>query len=123
MGEIRWTCDRVFDAVVIRDREEGWCAAFFPPASPIIHPGALKTSSDRILPQAQMMAAAPEMQAEKILVWLQKVERQSLRQEQQNRGRFDSLADANKADAANYRAMAKDIKAALAKAKEREGQP
>jgi hypothetical protein len=63
----------------------------------------------------RMMAAAPEVVewSLKMMAWLEKVAAQSDYQERVNRGRFDSLADASKADYANYMAMWRDGKKAL----------
>lgn len=50
---------------------------------------------------------------EKTIAWLGKLAEQSEQQERQNRGRFNSLADACAADAKNYRATANGLRKAL----------
>lgn len=54
--------------------------------------------------------------ARKTVEWLDRVAAQSEAQEKANRGRFGSLADACKNDAANYREIAKKGRDALAEA-------
>lgn len=67
--------------------------------------------------------AAPELLAwaQKMVVWLEGSAGQYDRAETETRGHLDSLADACKHDAANYRVMLGDGRAAIAKALE--GQP
>jgi hypothetical protein len=50
---------------------------------------------------------------QKVILWLERLAKQSDSQEQSNRGRFDSLADANAADAKNYRTTADSLRKAL----------
>jgi hypothetical protein len=52
----------------------------------------------------------------KTIEWLSRLSRQADETERQNRGRFDGLADAAKADAANYRAVIRDGQRAIAAA-------
>lgn len=52
----------------------------------------------------------------KVAGWLDRLAEQSETQARANEGRFSSLADANKADAKNYRATRDHIMAAIAKA-------
>jgi len=54
--------------------------------------------------------------AERITEWLERSAAMSKQQAAQNRGRFDSLADACEADARNYLAMAKQGREAIADA-------
>jgi len=63
----------------------------------------------------RMMAAAPEVVewSLKIMAWLEMVAAQSQQQELINRGRFESLAEASRADYANYMAMWREGKKAL----------
>lgn len=51
--------------------------------------------------------------ARKVVAWMRRLEAQATAQEKANRGRFNSLADANKGDASNYRAVAQDIQQVL----------
>jgi hypothetical protein len=55
--------------------------------------------------------------------WLNRVAKQSSTNAAANRGRFDSLADAEEADAKNYIAMATDARRAIAKAQRKERKP
>lgn len=50
---------------------------------------------------------------QRVILWLEKLAKQSDSQERSNRGKFDSLADANNADAKNYRATANNLRKAL----------
>lgn len=49
----------------------------------------------------------------KVAAWLDGLAKQADREEQQNRGRFDHLADACRADAKNYRSTAADMRKPL----------
>lgn len=49
----------------------------------------------------------------KVITWVDGLAAQSSAQEKQNRGRFDSLADACAADAKNYRATARNLRSVL----------
>ena len=51
---------------------------------------------------------------EKVVAWLDRLVIQSEKRRDDNRGRFDGLADACDADAKNYRAVANDGRKALA---------
>jgi hypothetical protein len=51
--------------------------------------------------------------SEKVLLWLERLATQARNQAKQNEGRFQSLADANNADARNYASVASDIQDAL----------
>lgn len=46
---------------------------------------------------------------QKVEKWLRRLQAQSERQADEMVGRFDSLADANRADASNFKAIADDI--------------
>ena len=68
---------------------------------------------------AHLIAAAPELYREAIQVveWLDRLAARA--DENAKDTRFQSLADANAADAKNYRASAKGLRAAIAKAEGR----
>ena len=56
--------------------------------------------------------------ANKTVDWLERLSKRSGEMEKENRGRFDSLADACKHDLKNYRAVIKDFRNVLAKVKD-----
>lgn len=64
--------------------------------------------------QADAVAENTKMRAQLVRLadWLAKVRAAALRNEQANRGRFDSLADAHHADAANAEVMERHCRAA-----------
>jgi hypothetical protein len=69
----------------------------------------MKTISGDVMQAADGLAKT----SRKVVAWLKRLESQSLSQEQANRGRFNSLADACKSDAHNYRSTAGDIQKAI----------
>ncbi len=70
---------------------------------------------------AHLIAAAPELLAKchKIVEWLTKLADRSDQLATETSGRFDAYADANRADAKNYRAVITDINTVIAKAEGR----
>ena len=68
---------------------------------------------------ARLFAAVPDLldQLEKVAEWLDRLEVAANRMAAETKGRFESLHEANVADAKNWRDTSIKIKAAIAKAK------